>query len=142
MLSMWMTKRITVLASLLVTVCLGVPAEAHHSFAMFDMTKTLVLNGTVTEFQWTNPHSWLQVKVPDGKGGADDWSIELGTVSGLRQAGWKPGTFKPGDKVTVTVHPLRDGKKGASLVTATLPDGAILTSGRGPQDPPESPQRN
>jgi Family of unknown function (DUF6152) len=137
-----MMKRIAGLAPALVTVWLGVPAEAHHSFAMFDMTKTLVLNGTVTEFQWTNPHSWLQVKVPDGKGGSDDWSVELGTVSGLRQAGWKPGTFHAGDKVTVTVHPLRDGKKGASLVSVVLPNGEILTSGRGPQDQPGSQQGN
>jgi hypothetical protein len=82
------------------------------------------------------------VKVLDGKGGADDWSIELGTVSGLRQAGWKPGTFQPGDKVTITVHPLRDGRKSASLVSVTRPSGEVLTNGRGPQDQPGASKRN
>jgi hypothetical protein len=120
---------------------LGSPVLAHHSFAMFDMSKSIVLEGTVTEFQWTNPHSWLQVKVPDGQGGSTDWSIELGTLSGLRQAGWKPRILQPGDKVTVTAHPLRDGKKGGSLVSVVLANGQVLSgggTGQGPQDQKET----
>jgi len=116
------------------TLWMAAPASAHHSFAMFDQNKSLVLEGTVVEFQWTNPHSWLQIKVPNGKGGTDEWSVELTSVSGLHQAGWKPKTLGPGDKVTVTVHPLRDGSKGASLVSIVLPNGQVLGSGQAPQN--------
>ena len=120
--------------ALVIAVWMSAPAVAHHSFAMFDQTKTLVLEGTVVEFQWTNPHSWLQVKVPNQSGGTDEWSVELTSVSGLRQAGWKPKSLQPGDKVKVTVHPLRDGNKGAMLVSVILPDGQVLGSGLSPQN--------
>lgn len=113
----------------------AMPAGAHHSFAMFDQTRSLVLKGTVAEFQWTNPHAWLQVKVPNDKGGADEWSVELNSTSGLHRAGWKPRTLQPGDQVTVTVHPLRDGTKGASLVSIVLASGEALSNGPGPQNP-------
>ena len=140
---MQMVKRGWGLAAGLMGAWMVAPVQAHHSFAMFDMTKTVVLQGTVTEFQWTNPHSWLQVKVPGDHGDSTEWSIELGSLSGLRQAGWKPRTFQPGDKVTVTAHPLRDGKKGGSLVSVVLPNGQVLGgggTGQGPQDQGEPPK--
>src|ERR1700758_1216235 len=73
-------------------------ALAHHSGAMFDATQTVTLDGTVKEFQWTNPHSWLQLVVPDNKGGTKEWSLELVSLNVLAHNGWKPGTLKPGDK--------------------------------------------
>jgi len=109
-------------ASLLI----GAPAAtAHHSFAMFDNAKEQTLVGTVKEFQWTNPHTWLQLMV-DESGKQVEWSIEGSSPNGLARRGWSRTSFKPGDKVTVIIHPLKDGAKGGSYVKATLPDGKTL----------------
>jgi hypothetical protein len=105
---------------------LAVPALAHHSFAMFDATRTVELKGTVKEFQWTNPHSWLQVNVPDDKGAMHEWSLEMGSPGGLARTGWRPKTVVPGDKVTVSIHPLKDGTHGGQLLTVVLPDGKVM----------------
>lgn len=102
-------------------------AQAHHSFALFDHAKTVTLTGTVKDYQWTNPHIWIELIVPNAQGGADDWSIETASVAMLSRRGWSRDTVKPGDKITVTVNPLRDGSRGGSLVTILLPDGRSLT---------------
>jgi hypothetical protein len=102
------------------------PALAHHSGAMFDANQTVVLDGTVKEFQWTNPHSWLQIVVPDAKGGSKEWSLELVSLNVLAHNGWKPGTLKPGDKVQVSMHPLKNGDPGGMGVAVTWPDGKQL----------------
>jgi hypothetical protein len=104
---------------------LAVPASAHHSFAMFDAKKTSVMDGTVTEFQFTNPHSWLEVDVT-ATGAKQHWSLEMNNLVGLRRVGWRAKTLKPGDKVKVTMHPLRDGSSGGQLVSVTLPDGSFF----------------
>lgn len=104
----------------------AVPALAHHSFAMFDAETTLVLEGTVVEFQWTNPHSWLQVEVTDDVGESVEWSLEMGSPGGLARSGWRPRTVVPGSQVTVSVHPLRDGEPGGQILTVTLPDGTVM----------------
>lgn len=104
----------------------AVPALAHHSFAMFDAETTLVLEGTVVEFQWTNPHSWLQVEVTDDAGETVEWSLEMGSPGGLARSGWRPRTVVPGNEVTVSVHPLRDGEPGGQILTVTLPDGTVM----------------
>lgn len=104
----------------------AVPALAHHSFAMFDAETTLVLEGTVVEFQWTNPHSWLQVEVTDDAGETVEWSLEMGSPGGLARSGWRPRTVVPGNQVTVSVHPLRDGEPGGQILTVTLPDGTVM----------------
>jgi hypothetical protein len=111
---------------LLLALAAALPALAHHSFAMFDQTKLLPLKGTVREFQWTNPHAWIQVDVVDTAGKAEMWSVELNSPNNLRRQGWKSNSLKPGDKVTVTVNPLRDGKKGGLFVAVVLPDGSTL----------------
>jgi hypothetical protein len=108
-------------------------ASAHHSGAMYDSEKTVTISGTVREFQWTNPHSWLQVlanKREDGSGG-EEWSIELAGPTVLAHRGWKPGTFKPGQKVTVTVHPMKNGTSAGSFASATLGDGTVINTGNG-----------
>ena len=102
-------------------------ASAHHSYAMFDREKSLALNGTVAAFKWTNPHSWLELKVPNAKGGADVWGVEFGSPSALVRAGWRASTLKPGDTVVVTVRPLRSGEFGGAFVSVQLPDGRVLT---------------
>ena len=101
------------------------PALAHHSGAIFDDTKSLILVGTVNEFQWTNPHCWIQLLVP-GSGPAVEWSIEMGSPSVMFRSGWKPHTLKAGEKLTVTVHPMRDGSNGALFVSATRADGQLI----------------
>src|SRR5882672_4967937 len=111
-------------------------AWAHHSGAMFEPTKSIEFDGTVKEFQWTNPHTWLQILSADGKGNVEEWSLELGPLVGLSRAGWKPRTLKPGDKVKVVFHPMRDGSRGGRLVTVTLADGHVYDGQAGP--PPEA----
>jgi hypothetical protein len=101
-------------------------ALAHHSHAMFDSDKQVTLVGIVKEFQWNNPHCWIQLLVTDP---ADptaapvEWAVEMGAPIQLLRHGWKPGSVKPGDKITVVVNPLRDGRTGGQLVSAIGPDG-------------------
>jgi len=99
--------------------------QAHHSAAMFDMSKTVTLQGTVKEFQYTNPHSWLQVLVasPDGK--TVEWGFETEGPSTLLRVGIKLKTFQPGDKVTIVAHPMRDGRPAGAWVSATKADGTV-----------------
>lgn len=119
--------------SLLALTMLAGPAAllAHHSFAMFDQTKTVTLNGTVSSFEWTNPHAYIEVDVPDEKGAAKHWSIELGSPSILQQSGWKFSDIKRGYKVTATINPLKNGDSGGLLIQVTLPDGRVLGNGPG-----------
>jgi hypothetical protein len=95
---------------------------AHHSGAMFDDKESVTLNGTVKVFQWTNPHCWIQVLVP-GRQEPTEWSVEMGSPAQLFRGGWKPGTLKAGDKITVVIHPMRDGSKGGLFVSAIGADG-------------------
>jgi hypothetical protein len=111
--------------------CVISPASAHHSYAMFDATKLVTVDATVKEFQWTNPHSWLQVMIADDKGSAEEWSLELGPLVVLHRWGWKPHSLNPGDKVKVSLNPLRDGTHGGRLMSIVLPDGETL-NGQGP----------
>jgi hypothetical protein len=98
-------------------------AFAHHSFAMFDRKVEVVLTGAVKEFQWVNPHSYIQL-VSDKDG--QNWTIEGGGVNGLAREGWKRDSLKPGDKISVHVHPLRSGAPGAELLWVQRADGTIL----------------
>jgi hypothetical protein len=108
----------------------------HHAFSAFDMGKTTTLAGVVKEFQWINPHSWIQMMVTDASGNAVEWSIEMNSPSSLVRRGWKPKTLKPGDKITLVIHPLRDGRPGGSLVSATLADGTQM--GGSPTNDPQT----
>lgn len=103
----------------------AMPAAAHHSYAMFDMTKTIALDATITQFKWQNPHSFIEadIKVPDG---TEHWAIEMTAPNNLVQEGWKRTTVKPGDHVTLYVHPLRSGAKGGSFSGVKLADGTVL----------------
>ena len=128
-----------VFAALAVAAALPSPALAHHSFAMFDRDKTVTLQGTVKEFQYTNPHSWLQVMVtgPDGK--ATEWGFEAEGPSTLLRVGIKAKTFAPGDKVTVLAVPMRDGRPAGALISATKADGTVFnTRPGGPPPPPKN----
>lgn len=100
----------------------GGSASAHHSFAMFDQTRQVSVNGVVKEFQWTNPHAFIELADTDGK----TWSIEMNSPNNLLRQGWKRTALKVGDKVTVVFNPLRDGKAGGLFNAVTLPDGKVL----------------
>ncbi len=113
----------------------SMPAFVHHSGAMFDSTKEQKLIGTISEFNWTNPHSSFKVDVANPQGKIDTWAIEMNSPQNLVRQGWKRTTLKAGDKVTVVVHPLRDGKPGGSYVSITLADGTVL-GGSGPGQNP------
>ena len=102
------------------------PALAHHSYAMFDRDKELKLTGVVKTFAWTNPHSWIEIDVPNASGGSDTWGVECNSPNNLARMGWKSSSLKPGDKVTISIHPLRSGEHGGSFMKVTYPDGRVL----------------
>ena len=110
--------------TLTVAASLAAPAFAHHSFAMFDAEQTVTLNGTVKEFEWVNPHAWLRVMVNDEKTGRSAvWALELSSPSRLVTMGMHADSVKPGDAVSVTFHPLRNGSRGGQFLQAVLPGG-------------------
>jgi hypothetical protein len=117
---------------------MGAPVLAHHSAAMFDHMRTITVQGTVKEFQYTNPHSWLQVVVvsPDGK--MTEWGFEAEGPSTLLHMGIKPRTFKPGSKVTVVANPMKDGRLAGSWITVTTADGTVYGMRRGAPPPPRT----
>jgi hypothetical protein len=120
------TSRISLVV---VLALMGASAFAHHSRSMFDQTKQVTLVGTVKEFQWTNPHCWIQVLVPDPSNPnveSVEWGVEMGAPVELMRKGWKPGSLNSGDKVTVVVSPLRDGQHGGLVLSVTGPDGKII----------------
>ena len=117
-------KLIPIAAALAV---LAVPAAAHHSFAMFDKAKEIELkNATVKDWQWTSPHTWLYVLVPNGTATPDKYSLEGGNPGLMRRLGFEKGSIAPGDKVTIYVSPLLSGEKGGSINAVRLPDGKLL----------------
>ena len=105
---------------------IATPAVAHHSFAMFDASKNLTMTGVVKEFEWTNPHVWIHVVVPDEKGVAREWGFEMQAIAQDMAGGWRPDSVKAGDKVSIEFHPLKDGTRGGQLVFAILADGKKL----------------
>lgn len=108
--------------------CLFVPVTllAHHSPVLFDMTKQLTIEGKVVEFTWTNPHSSIQLDVPNANGSTDRWGVEMGSPTSLVKAGWKSTTVKYGDHIKAVVRPLKSGEHGGLFVSVTLDDGRTL----------------
>ena len=121
-----MSKRLSLPLTMVASLIAASPGFAHHSFAMFDMNKTVVVKGTVRDFRWTNPHAWMEVVVQGDDGQAQYWNIEMTSPNNLTQQGWKRTSLKPGDRVTVSIHPLRDGKAGGSFLSVVLPNGSTL----------------
>lgn len=101
-------------------------AVGHHSFAMFDQSRQVTLKGTVSDFQWTNPHAWIHLDVPGPDGVKETWQIELNSPNNLKRQGWKSSSVKTGDQVTLVLNPLKDGSKGGLFISITLPDGTVL----------------
>ena len=126
-----------ILALAAVIMLLGTaPLGAHHSYAAFDRDTQVTLTGVVKEFQWNNPHAWIQVMVVDGKGRQVEWGVECGSPNMMARTGWKRTTLKAGDKVVAIVNPLKDGRPNGSLVTVTLADGKVLGPGNAPAPRP------
>ena len=123
-----MSKGSRLLAGALLLAVPLAPALAHHSFAMFDQKKIVTLKGSVAQFQWTNPHAFIELDVTSG-GKVQHWSIELNSPNNLKRQGWVRTSLKPGDKVTVRLNPLRDGKPGGLFLDVVLPSGKVLDSG-------------
>ena len=131
------SRRSAVVVMLAAMAGAAAPASAHHSFAMYEPTKTLTLKGTVKTFQWTNPHVviWILVQ-PEGGGAPQEWSIETTSPGVLIRDGWTRQSIKPGDRVSVTFSPLRDGSHGGGLNSVTLLDtGQKLVAGFGKEEP-------
>ena len=98
-------------------------AQAHHSYAMFDLSKEVTVTGTVKQFQWTNPHAYIQLLVKDADGNVVEWSLEMGAPMYLYAKGWRPRTLSVGDTISVTINPLRSGKPGGTVHNVTNADG-------------------
>jgi hypothetical protein len=122
-------RRALAVAGIATLAVCAIPAVAHHSFAIFDASKTLTLEGSVKEFQWTNPHAWIMLNAANQQGQADVWAIELNGPSGLVRDGWKPETLTPGMNVSVTIHPSRDGTNRGQFLQVKLPDGTQMGPG-------------
>jgi hypothetical protein len=113
-------------ASAIVLMAFSTPAHVHHSGAMFDTSKQVTVTGRISEFNWNNPHASFKVDVTNSDGVVEVWAVEMGSPNNLIREGWKRTTIKPGDEVTVTVKPLRDGRPGGLYVGITLADGHSL----------------
>jgi Family of unknown function (DUF6152) len=117
-----------VLAAILFSGLSAATADAapHHGFAVFDTASQKNITGTVREFQWTNPHTWVWLDVPNGKGGVDTYGFEGMSPNYLERRGWSRKTLKPGDTITVTYFPLKNGDKGGSFLIGKRPNGEEL----------------
>jgi len=121
-----MTKLFQILAVLAVA---GAPVLAHHSFAMYDHTRTVTLKGEVTKFQWTNPHAYLEIDVRQKDGTTKHYSIEMTSINMMTRLGWRSNMIKAGDRVSVTMAPLLNGEPSGLMLDVTLPDGKKLEPG-------------
>lgn len=106
-------------------------AAAHHSFSVFNMQKEIEITGTIKEVQWTNPHIWIWVNVPDENGEVVTWGLEGMSPNFLARRGWSRTTLKAGDEVTISLRPLKSGEPGGMFMQTTAPDGTILSMGGG-----------
>jgi hypothetical protein len=113
------------------TLMVSIPGVAHHSGALWDQTKKVTLHGTVKQFQWTNPHCFIQLMIPveatsTTSSTEQEWSIEMASPFQVLSGGWKPGTLRPGDRIEITIHPARDGSSAGNFVSAIGVDGKPL----------------
>ena len=122
-----MTRRLAAMTAATLALA-AAPALAHHSFAMFDQSKQMTLEGTVHEFQWTNPHSFIELDVAKG-GKVQRWAIELNSPNNLTRQGWRRTSLKAGEKISVRIAPLRDGHPGGLFLDLRKADGKVLDSG-------------
>jgi hypothetical protein len=116
-------NRLSVAAALIL---LAFVASAHHSSAMFDKEQVVEITATVVEFQWTNPHVWIEIEIENDDGGTEAWSIEGLGPNSLFRAGWRPNSFEPGDVITIRFNPMRDGSQAGGFIGARFADGSTI----------------
>ena len=107
----------------------GAQLSAHHSFAVFDMTQQKTITGVVSKFEWTNPHTFIWLDVPNDKGVVESWAIEGMSPNYLGRRGWSKNSVKPGEKITVSVRPLKEGKPGGMFIRAQIGDRVLMPTG-------------
>ena len=130
-------ERVVVAALGIATLAIAGSASAHHSFAVFDMSQQKTIEGTVSDFQWTNPHTWTWVDVKNADGSVTKYGFEGMSPNFLGRRGWSKNTLKPGDHVKITYAPLKSGDPGGTFLRATLQDGKeMVMFGGGPAPPP------
>ena len=120
----------------------GAPVSAHHSFGLYDMGRTVEIDGTVAQMEWSNPHCWLFVRVGSSPGADAGYGFEMTSVGEMTRRGWKKNAVKPGDKVKVRYHPLRDGRTGGLMMAVITADGrpiGRIPGAPNPQDAPPTP---
>jgi hypothetical protein len=118
---------------LILGLSLGTPVVAHHSFGLYDMSKSLEVKGTVAKMEWTNPHCWLFITAPAGDGSPVTYGFEMTSVGEMIRKGWSKSVLKFGDAVTVAYHPVRDGRPAGYMMTVMTADGKYV--GRPPEEP-------
>jgi len=106
-------------------------ASAHHSFAMFDSSKSITVVGTVKNVAYANPHVWVDMVAVNDKNETVTWGMEGGNLGGLYRMGWTKDTVKAGDKIKMEVHPIKDGTPGGQIMRVILADGRVLGRGAG-----------
>jgi hypothetical protein len=121
-----MTRLLQILAVVAVA---GAPVFAHHSFAMYDHSRTVTLKGEVTKFQWTNPHGYLELDVKQKDGTIRHFSCEMTSINMMTRLGWRSNMIKAGDQVVATVAPLLNGDPAGLLLDVVLPSGRKLEPG-------------
>lgn len=120
-------------AALAIAAAVAVPASAHHSYAMFAVDKNIAVEGTVKQFMWTNPHSWIRLEVADATGKQQEWNVEMGSLTILVNLGWTPKTLQPGDKIKMTIHPMKSGLPGGDFVSLDVGGHNKITNDGGTQ---------
>lgn len=115
-----------ILAAVLLLLSVGVSARAHHATASFDMTKSMTVRGTVTGFDWTNPHVYIYVDVKDDRGAVEKWSVEMASTGMLARAGWRRDTVKAGDEITIIGNRAKDGRPFLHLSKVVFANGQEL----------------
>jgi len=138
--SSWHSPRGVVIAA--AALMIAQVALAHHSFVMFDRTRQLSRRATVKELEWTNPHCWLHVWIADDRGGVREWRLEAGPPGMLTRTGWSSHLVKPGEPVTVTFYPMKDGSAAGDIIKVVLPDGRVMGPGGAPGPPPAKSAHN
>src|SRR4030095_2362799 len=138
-------KSLFITTLLVIAVLISNSVYAHHSAAGIDRTKSVTVEGTVKQFKWGNPHSWLEVEVANSKGGSDVWNFEMNPPAYLVSSGWKSTSVKAGDKIKVTARPFMNGEPGGIFMSVTLDNGQVLGAGATPSPlggaPPVTPQK-
>ncbi len=120
-----MNRVIAIALTVAVALATAGPSIAHHSSAMYDKSREVTVTGVVSEFQWTNPHVYIEIDSLEN-GARVHYSVEAGPIRTMMKLGWKVRSLKAGDKVTVAMNPMRNGSRGGLIVSATLPDGRVM----------------